>query len=318
MLAGKVPRCYQRFAQFQGVPVVSDTPKRSLIDPAFLGRLEQLELVSKKIFQGRMKGERLSKRRGQSVEFADFRPYVVGDDLRFLDWNLFARLDKLFLRIFMEEEDLHFYILVDQSRSMDFGTPTKFHYALQLAASLGYIGLNNLDRVMVYPFADRLGQGSPPLRGRKSLPRLLGYLDALTPQGAGNLAASLRTFSIQCPGRGVVIVISDFMEKAGYEEALRYLLARNMDIYVVQILSDEEINPGLVGDLKLIDIEDEDEAEVTVSAPLLKRYRENLQNYRAALSQYCTRRGIHYLFTSNQVTFDKLILGYLRQRGLVQ
>ena len=99
---------------------MTETP---LLDPEFLHKLEQLELVSRKIFVGRMKGERRSKRKGQSVEFADYRNYVVGDDLRFLDWNLYARLDRLFLRLFMEEEDLHFYVLIDNSLSMDFGTP---------------------------------------------------------------------------------------------------------------------------------------------------------------------------------------------------
>src|SRR5437870_1239119 len=126
-----------------------DATSSPLLDPQFLGQLEQLELVSRKIFLGRMKGERRSKRKGQSVEFADFRNYVVGDDLRFLDWNLFARLDKLFIRLFMEEEDLHFYVLIDNSLSMDFGTPTKLQYAKQVAAALGFIGLVNMDRVVV-------------------------------------------------------------------------------------------------------------------------------------------------------------------------
>src|SRR5919204_2384205 len=119
---------------------MTETKAPPLLDPEFLHRLEQLELVSRKIFVGRMKGERISKRNGQSVEFADYRPYVVGDDLRFLDWNLFGRLDRLFLRLFLEEEDLHFYILIDNSLSMDFGTPTKLHFAKQIAAALGFIG----------------------------------------------------------------------------------------------------------------------------------------------------------------------------------
>src|SRR5947199_5111481 len=138
-----------------------ETTNEPLLEPKFLHRLEQLELVSRKIFVGKMKGERLSKRKGQSVEFADYRNYVVGDDLRFLDWNLFARLDRLFIRLFMEEEDLHFSVLVDNSLSMDFGTPTKLHYAKQVAAALGFIGLVNMDRVVVEAFNDRLSQSSP-------------------------------------------------------------------------------------------------------------------------------------------------------------
>src|SRR5207248_9706735 len=150
-----------------------ETQTQPLLEPQFLARLEQLELVSRKIFLGRMKGERRSKRKGQSVEFADYRNYVVGDDLRFLDWNLYARLDRLFIRLFMEEEDLHVYLLIDNSLSMDFGDPTKLHYAKQVAAALGFIGLVNLDRVVVEVLNANQSQTSPALRGRRNLGRLL-------------------------------------------------------------------------------------------------------------------------------------------------
>jgi len=289
-----------------------------LLEPKFLHRLEQLEIVSRKIFQGRMKGERLSKKKGQSVEFADYRNYVVGDDLRFLDWNLFGRLDKLFIRLFLEEEDLHFYILVDNSLSMNFGTPTKLKYARQVAAALGFVGLVNLDRVVVEAFNDRLVQSTPALRGRRSFWRLLEFLDQVEPAGPSDMARAMRTFSFKCSGKGVVILISDFMDKGGYEDALRFLIARQLDIYVLQVLSQEEIEPPMVGDLKLEDVEDGDIAEVTVSAALLDRYKRNLAAYRNTLSEFCTRRGVSYLFTSNQVPFERLIFTYLRQRGLVR
>jgi uncharacterized protein (DUF58 family) len=295
-----------------------DTKAEPLLDASFLARLEQLELVSRKIFLGRLKGERRSKRKGQSVEFADYRNYVVGDDLRFLDWNLFARLDRLFIRLFMEEEDLHFYVLIDNSLSMDFGSPTKLHYAKQVAAALGFIGLVNMDRVVVEAFNDRLTQSLPPVRGRRSLWRLMDFLTKIEPAGPSDLKRALRTFSLKCSGKGIVVLLSDLMDKGGYEEALRYLVARQLDIYVIQILSQEEIEPEIVGDLKLVDVEDEDMAEITVSGPLLKRYKQNLAAYRAALHEFCTRRGICYLFTSNLVPFDRLVLTYLRQRGLVR
>src|SRR4051794_39842824 len=199
---------------------MSETPTPPpLLDPQMLARLEQLELVSRKIFLGRMKGERRSKRKGQSVEFADYRNYVIGDDLRFLDWNLFARLDRLFIRLFMEEEDLHFYLLLDNSLSMDFGTPTKLHYARQIAAALGFIGLVNLDRVVIEAFNNRLTQTSPVLRGRRSLWRLFDFLNKIEPAGPSDLKQALRTFSLKSSGKGIVVVLSDFMDKGGYEEA---------------------------------------------------------------------------------------------------
>ncbi len=295
-----------------------DTQTQPLLDPEFLTRLEQLELVSRKIFLGRMKGERRSKRKGQSVEFADYRNYVVGDDLRFLDWNLFARLDKLFLRLFMEEEDLHFYVLLDNSLSMDFGSPSKLHYAKQVAAALGFIGLVNMDRVVIEAFNDRLTQSMPAVRGRRSLWRMMDFIQQIEPAGPSDLRRALRTFSLKCSGKGIVVLLSDLMDKGGYEDALRYLVTRQLDIYVIQILSQEEIEPEIVGDLQLVDIEDEDVAEITVSAPLLKRYKQNLAAFRAGLHEFCSRRGIAYLFTSNQVPFDRLVLTYLRQRGLVK
>src|SRR5262245_29889474 len=293
----------------------ASTPPR---DREFLTRLQRLEIVSKKSFVGKTKGERLSRRQGQSVEFADFRSYAVGDDLRFLDWNLFARLDRLFLRLFLEEEDLHVYLLIDNSLSMEFGSPTKLHYAKQVAAALGFIGLSNMDRVVAEAFNDRITSSTTPLRGRRSLWRLTSFLEGIDPAGPSDLTRALKAFSIKSSGKGVVVILSDFMDKGGYEDGLRYLIARNMDVYVVQILSAEEIDPPLTGDLKLTDSEDGDEAEVTVSAPLLKKYKETLAAYRGRLHDFCTRRGVNYLFTSNQVPFDRLVLGYLRQRGLLR
>src|SRR3954464_6165159 len=170
---------------------------KPLLDPDFLARLQRLEIVSKKIFVGKTKGERLSRRKGQSVEFADFPTYSVGDALRFLDGTLFARLDRLFLRLFLEEEDLHVYLLIDNSLSMTFGEPSKLHYAKQVAAALGFIGLTNMDRVVVEVFNDRITQSMPALRGRRSLWRLIGFLEGVEPVGSSDLTRSLKTFSMK-------------------------------------------------------------------------------------------------------------------------
>ncbi|WP_422926220.1 DUF58 domain-containing protein [Singulisphaera sp. PoT] len=294
------------------------TIQTPLLDPEFLHRLEQLELVSRKIFVGRMKGERKSKRRGSSVEFADHRNYSIGDDLRHIDWNVFGRLDKLFLKLFLEEEDLHFYTLLDTSLSMDFGDPTKLQYGKQVAAALSFIGLVNHDRVMLDTFTSGLATGLSSVRGRSQMYRVVQYLEQLKASGSSNLTAAAKSFAIKHSGKGIVVVISDFLDKNGYENALRYLLARNMDIYVIHVLSREEVEPELVGDLRLVDCEDDDIAEISVSAPLLKRYKDNLNAFVGGLKEWCTRRGITYIFTTNHNPFDKLILNYLRQRGLVK
>ena len=294
---------------------LSESP---LLSTEFLRRLEQLELVSKKMLAGRMKGDRLSKRKGRGSEFADFRPYCVGDDLRFLDWNLYGRFDKLFLRLFLEEEDLHVHLLVDTSRSMEVGAPSKLRYAKQVAAALGFVGLVNLDRVQIHTIGGESPLVSPVYRGRPSLWRMVKFLDGVNPSGSGDFNKAMRAFTVRATGRGVAVLLSDFMDKSGYEDGLRYLTARNLDVYAIQILSEEEIDPTVTGDLKLTDIEDGDEAEVTISAPLLKRYRDTLATFKASLNAFCTRRGMNCLFTSNQVPFEKLVLGYLRSRGLVR
>src|SRR5690606_32593405 len=156
------------------------TETTPLLSPAFLAQLERLELVSRKIFRGHLKGERRSTRKGQSVEFADFRSYVPGDDLRFIDWNTYARLDRLFLKMFFEEEDLHFYALIDDSASMGFGTPTKLRYAAQLAAALGFIGLIRSDRVRIETISQPPGLSGAVYRGRASSWRMLEQLGNLT------------------------------------------------------------------------------------------------------------------------------------------
>ena len=297
------------------MPEVANLP---LLDPIFLHKLEQLELVSKKIFVGRMKGERRSKRRGSSVEFADHRNYSSGDDLRHIDWNVYGRLDKLFLKLFLEEEDLHVYTLLDTSLSMDFGEPTKLHYGKQVAAALAFIGLVNNDRVLLDTFSTKLDGGMPSIRGRSQMYRIVHYLDSLKADGGSDLKAAAKAFAIKHTGKGIVVVISDFLDKRGYEDALRYLVARNMDIYVIHVLSQEEVEPDLAGDLRLVDSEDDDMAEITVSAPLLQRYKATLNAFVAGLKEWCTQRGITYIFTTNQNPFDKLVLNYLRERGLVK
>jgi len=289
-----------------------------LLEPEFLHKLEQLELVSRRIFVGRMKGERKSKRRGSSVEFAEHRNYTVGDDLRHIDWNVYGRLDRLFLKLFLEEEDLHVYTLLDTSLSMDFGTPTKLRYGKQVAAALAFIGLVNHDRIIMDTFSARLDAGLRGIRGRSQMWRIVQYLEQLEATGRSDLTASAREFAIRHAGKGVVVVISDFLDRRGYQDALRYLLARNMDIYVIHVLSQEEVDPDLVGDLRLVDSEDDETSEITISAPLLKRYKDTLNAFVGGMKEWCTQRGIIYIFTTNVYPFDKLILNYLRQRGLVK
>jgi uncharacterized protein (DUF58 family) len=289
-----------------------------LLSPELLAQLERLELVTRKIFVGRMKGERRSKRKGQSVEFSDFRNYVHGDDLRFIDWNLFARLDKLFLKLFLEEEDLHFYALIDCSASMGFGDPTKLHFAKQLAAALGFVGLCRADRVKIEALSAAPRSAAPALRGRRSLWRMFEYLNGIEPGDNTPLAEGVKRFVLRNSGRGIVVLISDLLDKHGYESALRLLLSQQMDIYVIHVLSREELEPDVKGDIKLIDSEDRDIAEITVSRPLLERYKRTLAAFLDGARTWCSRRGITYVMAPNDQPIEQLVASYLRRRGLVR
>jgi uncharacterized protein (DUF58 family) len=289
-----------------------------LLSPQLLAQLEKLELVSRKIFRGRIKGERHSKRKGQSVEFADFRSYVPGDDLRFIDWNTYARLDRLFLKMFLEEEDLHFYALIDASNSMDFGTPTKLEYAKQLAAALGFIGLVRGDRVRLETLGQSARVPGPILRGRRSLWQMMDQLSQIQPEESISLTQGVKNFCLRNSGKGILLLMTDLMDKTGYDAALRYLVSQHMDVYVIQILSAEEINPDIKGDLKLLDCEDADVAEITASAPLLARYKRTLSAFIEGARNFCNRRGMNYLMARTDLPVDKLVSGYLRTRGLVK
>jgi uncharacterized protein (DUF58 family) len=291
----------------------------TLLDRDLMNRLERLEILTRRIFRGSMKGERRSKRRGESVEFADYRPYVAGDDLRFLDWNIYARLDRLFLKLFLEEEDLHVSVLIDTSRSMTWGKPvSKGLFAKRLAAALAYIGLCNYDRVSLYAFDTQLRYEMAGIRGKRLAAQMFDFLDALQFDGESNLENTCRHYAIRHPQRGIVILISDFFDKAGYQAGMRYLLGRELDLYCVQVLSPDEIEPTLSGDLRLRDVEDDDMAEVTISRALINRYKQNLQAYCSEFRSYCSARGVSYIFTPTDVEFEQIVLNVLRRRGLLR
>src|SRR5215204_4120562 len=279
---------------------MTNVTESTLLPPDLMAQLERLELVTRKVFRGRMKGERRSKRKGQSVEFADFRGYVPGDDLRSLDWNLYARLDKLIVKLFLEEEDLHFFTLIDASLSMDFGQPTKLQYAKQLAAALGFVGLIRTDRVRIDTLGPDTVHRGPILRGRSGAWRMREYLAGFEAGDAASLAEGVKNFCLRNAGKGIVVLITDLMDKTGYEPALRYLMSQRVDVYVIHVLSQEELDPDVKGDLKLVDCEDDDIAEITVSVPLLARYKSTLNSFVGGAQDFCSRRGMNYLLANNQ------------------
>jgi uncharacterized protein (DUF58 family) len=289
----------------------------AILDASFLKKLERLSLVTKRPFSGQMKGEKRSVKRGTSVEFADYREYMLGDDLRYVDWNMAARLDKLFVKLFIEEEDLYLALLVDTSQSMDFGSPKKLHFAVRVAAALGYIGLSNYDRVSVTAFAGSLQTPLPTKRGKAGVRAFFDYLDGMRAEGETSLSAAMRAFASRAKYRGVAILLSDFLDP-NWAEGLKSLLARGYQVALIHVLDEEELHPTLVGDLRIIDSETGEAKEMSVNPALLQRYQATLDAFCGEIEGFANRYGLDYLRASTAMPFEDIILKYLRQGGLIK
>ena len=291
---------------------------RRTFDGDFLKRMEALSIVSRKVLTGRANGERRSIRKGAGVEFQDYRPYATGDDFRYVDWNIYSRLDKLLLKLFVEEEDLCVHLLVDGSASMRFGHPPKLDYALKVAAALGYIGLNNLERVALAHFAGGITRMLRPRRGRGQMHPLLDFLSTVQAEGPTNLNGCLADYALRVQVPGVVVVLTDLLDPGGYADGMKALLRRRYEVFLLHLVSEEELHPTLRGDLTLLDAEGGASREVSVDRQALERYQQRLQNHFAEAERFCAHHRIDYLRTSTAVPFEDLILRHLRRGGFLR
>lgn len=311
-----------------------------LLSPGLLKRLDRLDVMSRKIFSGKLPGERRSKKRGTGVEFADYRSYVPGDDFRYIDWKLLARLDKVFVRMFLEEEDLSVLVAVDCSASMRAGNPEKLIFAQKLALALGYVGLVNNNRVSIVAFGTRTFRKLKDVRGRRNVQRLAHFIleDIAPEEGHGSPSTSagpVRTFTdnmrqivAQRSGKGVMVLLSDLLIDEGVRDGINLLAgAGGFDVHCYQILSPGEIDPtltqrrgeaGVVGDLRLTDIETGAGEELTVSAALIKQYRERLEGYCGEILRLCRSRSLNHAVIRSDSDVEALLLKEFRMRGLLQ
>ena len=301
----------------------------SLLTPELLRRLEQFQLLAARRAKSSAKGERRSRARGQSVEFADYRNYVHGDDFRYLDWNLYGRLERLFLKLYEEERELPVRIFLDASESMTFGEPRKFDFARQVAAAIGYVALSGFDRVSVIPFPDRANDANMDpgariaelaargalrsVRGKRSAIQFFQNLSKLTAGGAANLNEALRRGALEARQAGVAVVLGDFLDPAGYESGLNALVGRGFQVDLVQILAPDELSPATFGDLRLVDSESGAAQEVTFGRFRLKAYRQTVQNFMQRLREFCQARGINFFTASSNTDLQELLLKQLRK-----
>lgn len=304
------------------LPPIASSPQRMLdpFDSQYLSRLERLHLLAKKLFRGEHRAERLSRQSGSSLEFADYRNYALGDDPRSIDWNIYARLDRLFIKLFEHEQDLQVHLLIDASESMRWQAPgageaglSKLDQARRIAASLAYIALANLDRVAIHWFSDRLRSDAGLLRGKAQFHRVLDLLrQPPEERGPTRLLAAARQFTQRTTQRCLLLVLSDFFDPDGFEEALSLLRSKRSDLNVIQVLDPQELEPAQSGDLRLRDAETGELLEVTVNDSVLKDYRRTVGAYLERLDRFCRERGVAHVRATTAVPFDELVLNVLR------
>jgi len=289
----------------------------TVFDEAFLRQLERLLLIMRAPARGGLKGGRRSVKRGQSVEFADFRDYALGDDLRQLDWNVLARLEKLFVKLFVEEEDVTITLLLDTSASMATGRPDKLQFAKRAAAALGYIGLASEDRIALSALGGRAARRRVALRGSGRVFRLLTELSAIQPaDGSTDLLAAARHAAAQLSGRGVVILVSDLLDPAA-DKVIRELAATRSELVVLHVLSPQELDPPLEGDLRLVDAETGEGVDVTADLAMIDAYKERLAAWKQGFADLAARRNATYVDVPTTLPLNDLVFAELRRRRVV-
>jgi uncharacterized protein (DUF58 family) len=293
--------------------VPADT-RHAFFPPEFLAQLERLSLLSRRAFRGSVRGERRSPRRGHSVEFADYRAYGHGDDLRYVDWNIYGRLERLHVKLFVDEEDLCLHLLVDASASMRFGAPSKLEYALRTAAALGFVGLVNHERVGVGILRERASEGWPPSRGRNQVVGLLNFLTAVVPTGPTRLNEALADYAARAREPGLAVLISDLLDPHGFEAGIRTLLERRYDVHLVHLLAPDEVNPELGGDMRLEDAETGEVRDITVDADTIRGYRERLSQFLQRVEGFCRSHEIGYHRVVTDTPVEEFVVAQLRGR----
>ncbi len=288
-----------------------------LFEPAFLAKLDRLALITKRAVAGELQGERRSPKRGASVEFADFKPYVPGDDFRQIDWNLYARMERFFLKLFVAEEELTIHLLVDRSRSMDWGEPNKLWYAKRAAGAMGYIALSNLDRVALTAFGQDQELALPPQRSKRGVAALFNFLTELQPGAATNFAAVCKRYAQTARNPGPLLLCSDLLD-ADWQAGLQSLLSRRFEITLLHVLAPQEITPELDGDLRLVDAEGGPPVDLTADVDLLQRYEQQLATWRTEVSDFCNGRGIAYVPIDTGTPLEDVLFNLLRRRGIVR
>ncbi len=289
-----------------------------LFDEEFLQKLSTLALMSRRAASGVRRGERRSKKKGSGVEFADHRPYVPGDDIRFLDVGVYQRFGKLLLRLFEEEEDLSIYFLIDTSLSMATHGSRKLNQAAQIAAALAYVGLSGLDRVSVTTLGEKVLGRLPATRGKQRVFRILRFLSAMEAEGQTHLAPALKAFVAQNKRRGMAVLLSDLFDPDGFEAGINVLRFNKFDPVVIQLIDERDHDGKLAGDLRLIDVETGEGREVSMNPKVQRKLALETEARQKSIARYCASRGVPHFAVDVNTPFDEVVLSVLRAGGLLR
>ena len=289
----------------------------TLLEPSTLRKLEQLRLVGRRRVASFARGERRSLHRGTSTEFLDYRPYTPGDDVARVDWTVYGRLDSLVVRLFEDEQRASVHLLLDNSRSMDWGQPNKLTLATQLAGALGYVALRGFDQLRCAAFSDVVNARFGPTAAPHAAPELFRFLAGLKAVGATDFNAALRRYAAQHQQPGLVLIVSDLLSREGFEAGLSALLARGYEVVLLHILAPEEVRPAIGGDLRLVDRETGAGVDITLNQRAVNLYRERYRAWTARVEAFAARQGVVYERFESSLPLERLLLGSLRRRGVL-
>lgn len=291
-------------------------PLNTFIDDDLLKKLEKLKVIARKSPRNPRRGEHRSWQSGEGLEFLDYRKYHIGDDLRYVDWSVYGRLDKLFIKLFHAEKGQTAHLLLDTSLSMGTGNPSKDTTAKKIASAISYICLSNLDKTGLMAFSDKIVASKAPARGKKQYQEVLKFFLLLNPADQTNLNGCLAEYASICKNPGIAVIISDFFDPKGYEAGLKALAYRDFDINLLHVLSHEELFWFKTGNLLLDDVETGEKKVTFVDKHLLELYQNKINAFISNIRSYCSHYGINYYICDTSTPFEDLLTDYL-SRGVL-
>lgn len=296
--------------------------KGSYLSDEFFSRLETLSLNLRTDLAGFFGGQHLVRTYGQTVEFADYREYMLGDDIRRIDWNLYSRFEKYFLKLFTDERQMHVQIFLDCSASVGKSDPHKAAYAVGVTAALGFLSVQNMDKLSIRLVkGDRAEDPFGTIVGKNSFYRVIGELEKLTFEGASNLSAAVTSAPVGT-NDGLTVIVSDFLDDGDWKKAVDYLCYKKRQVLLIQVLTPEEIDPSYNGRVNLIDSESEDllderNMKIKITKGMLEAYQAALEDMQAEMKTFCASREAEYLSVSTADPIEQVLFGKLFKAGIV-